>query len=142
MAPVVGLIIPTSLETVPVNQMLPSGPAVIPDRLMAAGFELGDVWAGRVDLADRAVASVNQRLPSGPAVIPSGAVEHPPGDVNSLMAWVVGLISPIWSARPSVNQRLPSGPAVICLGAGMAVGMANELMAWVVGLIIPISLAS
>ena len=29
------------------------------------------------------------------------------------MAWVVGLIIPIWLAASSVNQRLPSGPAVM-----------------------------
>ena len=32
---------------------------------------------------------------------------------NSVMAWVVGLIIPIWLASSSVNQRLPSGPAAI-----------------------------
>ncbi len=52
----------------------------------------------RVDLPTLLAAiSVNQRLPSGPAVIPPG-----PDDVvgmgNSVMAWVVGLIIPIWSA--------------------------------------------
>ena len=55
---------------------------------------------------------MNQRLPSGPAVIhlgPALAV----GMVNSVMASVVGLISPIVSAPGSVNQMLPSGPAVI-----------------------------
>ena len=32
------------------------------------------------------------------------------------MAWVVGLIIPIWLAWLSVNQRLPSGPAVMSVG--------------------------
>ncbi len=54
------------------------------------------------------------------------------------MAWVVGLIIPIWLALPSVNQRLPSGPAVIPPGPELAVGMGNSVMAWVVGLIMPI----
>ena len=38
------------------------------------------------------------------------------GTANSVMAWVVGLIIPIWLAANSVNQRLPSGPAVIRSG--------------------------
>lgn len=61
------------------------------------------IWLG--------AASVNQRAPSGPTVIVYGA-ELAVGVANSLMEWVVGLISPI---RPtlSVNQRLPSDPAVI-----------------------------
>ena len=46
------------------------------------------------------------------------------------MAWVVGLISPIWlAAAPSVNQRLPSGPAAIPDGAMSAVGVGNSLIA-------------
>ena len=60
------------------------------------------------------------------------------GVANSVMAWVVGLIIPIWLAPYSVNQRLPSGPAVIPRGWDLAVGMGNSVMAWVVGLIIPI----
>ena len=56
------------------------------------------------------------------------------------MAWVVGLIIPIWLAPASVNQRLPSGPAVIPEGDASAVGSGNSVMAWVVGLIIPILL--
>ena len=41
-----------------------------------------------------AAASVNQRLPSGPTAIPTGWLEAV-GVANSLIAWVVGLISPI-----------------------------------------------
>ena len=60
----------------------------------------------------------NQMLPSGPAVIPLGCVIPLPrletlGKVNSLIAWVVGLISPTLLADVSVNQRLPSEPAAI-----------------------------
>ena len=42
--------------------------------------------------------------------------------MNSLMAWVVGLISPIWWLDIRVNQRLPSGPAVICRGPSLPDG--------------------
>ncbi len=54
------------------------------------------------------------------------------------MAWVVGLIIPIWLAACSVNQRLPSGPSVIPDGVELAVGRVNSVMTWVVGLISPI----
>ena len=98
---------------------------------------LGDGVGRRVDhhRSCRLPDSVNQRLPSGPAVIPSGSALAV-GTANSVMAWVVGLIIPIWLALYSVNQRLPSGPAVIPSGSDLAVGMANSVMAWVVGLII------
>ena len=45
--------------------------------------------------------SVNQRLPSGPAVIQYGLAL---GVANSVMAWVVGLISAILPAACSGNQ--------------------------------------
>ena len=74
---------------------------------------------GRVDLPTQSFCQVNQTLPSGPAVIPAPPIQPQGERVNSLMAWVVGLISPIWCDAPSVNQRLPSGPGVI-FGAGTA----------------------
>ena len=52
----------------------------------------------RVDLPILpALYSVNQRLPSGPAVMPSGRPAAV-GTGNSVMAWVAGLIIPIWLA--------------------------------------------
>ena len=54
------------------------------------------------------------------------------------MAWVVGLIVPIWSAPNSVNQRLPSGPGRDPLGLRRSVGSGNSVMAPVSGLIMPI----
>ena len=50
------------------------------------------------------------------------------GMANSVMAWVVGLISPILLACYSVNQRLPSGPAVIRLGPALEVGVGNSVI--------------
>ena len=38
------------------------------------------------------------------------------GMTNSVMAWVVGSILPIWLESSSVNQRSPSGPAVMPSG--------------------------
>ena len=68
---------------------------------------------------------MNQRLPSGPTVIPAGPLEAV-GVGNSVIAWVVGLISPILLAPNSVNQRLPSGPAVIPHGSLEAVGVGTR----------------
>ena len=65
---------------------------------------------------------MNQRLPSGPAVIPMDFAAKSVEMGNSVMAWVVGLISPISPMPPSVNQRLPSGPAVIMSGTRIGGG--------------------
>ena len=76
MAWVVGLIIPIALAPKPysVNQMLPSGPAVIPSGL-AIGYgngesELTACVVGLITPIALVPDSVNQRLPSGPDVIP------------------------------------------------------------------------
>jgi hypothetical protein len=56
--------------------------------------------------------SVNQMLPSGPAAIPPGLLPAFRPVLNSVIAWVVGLICPDRRVVPlSVNQRLPSGPS-------------------------------
>ena len=57
---------------------------------------------------------------------PVRATELAYGTGYSVMAWVVGLIIPIWPATASVNQRLPSGPAVIPCGVGIG-GRDGEL---------------
>ena len=57
-------------------------------------------------------SDVNQTFPSGPEVIAIGS-RLAMGAAKELMAWVVGLISPILFVLFSVNQRLPSGPAAM-----------------------------
>ena len=61
--------------------------------------------------------------------------------VNSLIACVVGLITPIALVVPrSVNQRFPSGPTAIPYGQlPVFRPLLNSLTAWVAGLIIPIA---
>src|SRR5262249_44350813 len=68
--------------------------------------------------------SVNQRLPSGPTVIPFGELWSV-GVRYSVIAWVVGLIMPMWLSPPSssVNHTLPPGPAAIPVGSPSAVGI-------------------
>lgn len=58
--------------------------------------------------------------------------------MNSLIAWVAGLISPTcW--RLFLNQKVPFGPGVILPGLVLPDGRANELKASVVGLNIPMA---
>ncbi len=102
---------PIALVPPSVNQMLPSGPAVIPSGSdWCRGWVLGDGVGRRVDLpilppglGEPEVAVGAGRDADGPLAVGMG---------NSVMAWVVGLIIPICRSCTR-NQRLPSGPAVI-----------------------------
>ena len=72
----VGVIRPILFALNSVNQRLPSGPAVIPDRFAPAVMPLeNSVTAppGVIRPMRFPVSSVNQTLPSGPAAIRSGA---------------------------------------------------------------------
>ncbi len=87
MAWVVGLIIPIAVGAKPysVNQMLPSGPAVIPSGPAPAvgrGKELTACVVGLISPIASAQDSVNQMLPSGPAVIPTASYPETPGTRN------------------------------------------------------------
>ena len=63
------------------------------------------------------------------------------GMANSVMAWVVGLISPIWLSELLGEPEVAVGARRDPVGQELPVGMGNSVMAWVVGLIIPIWLA-
>ena len=102
-----------------VNQMLPSGPVVIPrgwDPAPVTGNSLPTargVMRPKADLS----CSVNQRFPSGPAVIPHGAAAVlMPDPVEKSVTRPAGVIRPIRLAVISVNHMLPSGPAAIPRG--------------------------
>ena len=117
-----GVILPI-LPADSVNQILPSGPAVMSKGRALADKPLvkvvtvpdGVIWPMRV-----APGTVNQRLPSGPAVIEPSPLDAgkiagryrvttPPGVI---LPTSVGL--PIFDPLCApTNQRLPSGPAVI-----------------------------
>ena len=88
MAPVVGLILPTSPPPSQANQTLPSGPAVIPfgPRYSSGRLNSLILVRGRIDLTDLVrLGSVNQRLPLEPAVIFTGPL-LPDGRANELKA--------------------------------------------------------
>src|SRR5208282_2827124 len=133
-----GLIVRPAEETVtrpilsmrPVNQRLPSEPAVIPKgSLAAADVNSVTVPLGVIRPIWAAPVSVNQRLPSGPFVIPSGWLLAV-GIGNSVIV-PLGVIRPILLASDSVNQRLPSGPVVIPwvgLSWLLAVGIGNSVI--------------
>src|SRR5437879_4569194 len=93
-----------------VNQILPSGPAVIPAGVLEAveiGYSvsppLGVIFPILLPLN-----SVNQMFPSGPAAMALGFV---PVVGNSLTVPVVVMLA-TWLTSYSANQSLPSGPAV------------------------------
>ena len=85
--------------------------------------------------------SVNQTLPSEPVPIPPGRLPALRPLLNSVIAWVVGLIFPIAGVAPlSPNQMLPSGPAASLPRALPALRpLLNSVIACVVGLIRPIA---
>ena len=141
MAWVVGLIVPILSPISSVNQRLPSGPAVMPYGSAArrGDGELGDDVGRRVDRPDLVAVGLGEpEVAVGPRRDRRRVRCSAVGMVNSVMAWVVGLIVPILLPPYSVNQRLPSGPAVIPSGSAAAVGSGNSVVAWVVGLIVPI----
>ena len=74
-----------------------------------------------------AAVSVNHIVPLAPATMPVGA-EGVVGVGYSVIASVVGLMTPIWPAPSSVNQTLPSGPAAIPHGRDVELGVANSVM--------------
>src|ERR1700737_1711662 len=100
----------------PVNQRLPSGPAVMPPLA-----PLPDGRAYSVRTPDgvilpiiAALSSVNQRLPSDPAVMPATPSFSAlcGGTANSVKA-PARVILPTAVLPQSANQMLPSGPAVM-----------------------------
>src|SRR5205814_2313558 len=108
-----GVIRPILLVLFPVNQRLPSGPAVIlKDSLPVVGNSvmvplvvICPIWFE---------APVNQRLQSGTDVMPTGYLLLV-GMGYSVMV-PLGVMRPIWFPPYSVYQRLPSGPFVIPAG--------------------------
>ena len=84
--------------------------------------------------------SANQRLPSGPGAIPIGSLPMRRPALNSVIAWVLGLIRPIAAVVPvSVNQRLPSGPGAIPFGLVPALSPALNSVIVPAGVIRPIA---
>ena len=126
MAWVVGLIIPIALRAVIGEPEVAVGARRDPTGTGIGGGdgELGDDVGRRVDLTDLGspLSSVNQRLPSGPAVIPFGPGIWRVGTGNSVMAWVVGLISPILLppslGEPEVAVGARRDPAGSVVGRG------------------------
>src|SRR2546423_90268 len=114
-----------ALVSCSVNQMLPSGPDVMP-----VGWTFGEnafgVGTGN-SMTDPLVVirpmallpwSMNHRAPSDPAVMAVGA-PLPESDGNSVTTWP-GVILPMRPWLCSVNQRLPSGPAAMPTGPAPA----------------------
>src|SRR6266852_2867546 len=107
-----------ALVSCSVNQMLPSGPGVMPVGCTLAEKALAVKTGNSVTdplVVMRPTAllpwSTNQRAPSDPAVIAVGA-PWPESGGNSWTRWP-GVIMPIVPWFCSVNHRLPSGPTVM-----------------------------
>src|SRR5216683_561753 len=107
-----------ALVSCSVNQMLPSGPGVMPVGCTLAEKALAVKTGNSVTdplVVMRPMAllpwSTNQRAPSDPAVIAVGA-PWPESGGNSWTRWP-GVIMPIVPWFCSVNHRLPSGPTVM-----------------------------
>src|SRR5580692_3408091 len=116
-ARVVGFSRTTGFVPLSVNQILLSGPSVIPLGLASVAASVissTTAPAGVMRPILPAIGSVNQRLPSGPDVMEYGS----PATGNSVTTPAV-LARPImpW---PSVNQMFPSGPTVIGFGANLS----------------------
>src|SRR6185436_10146897 len=98
------------------NQMLLSGPEVMPPSLPAESVTTNSVTApaGVMRPTDFVPASVNQTLPSGPAAI---AISSLPAGSGNSVAVPVGVRRPILASLPaSVNQRFPPGPVTMADG--------------------------
>lgn len=97
------------------NQILPSGPPVIPIgwlvALPSARSAIVPGVAGAKCATLPTADSVNQRFPSDPAAIPSGLL--------AAVGMAYSVTAPSWVIRPillvpdSVNHRLPSAPRAI-----------------------------
>src|SRR5579884_1728628 len=97
----------------PVNQMLPSAPAVIDDQLVTAETPISIAVPSvvmRPTLVGTAPGSRYHRLPSGPLAISVGAAKVV-GRGNSVSV-PVGVMRPMRLRPDSVNHRLPSAPMV------------------------------
>ena len=97
-----------------VNQILPSGPAVIakPQVMLGSGDSVTEPeMAIRATLQELALVSVNQMLPSDPAAIPE-ANWVPRGNGKYVITPAL-VTAPIRQPAASTNQTLPSGPKEI-----------------------------
>src|SRR5207253_657912 len=109
-----------------VNQMLPSGPAVIPvggtfgENAPAVRPVPNEVTVPVMSIRLIALApwSTNHMLPSGPAVMAPGEV----------MPVVVGVMVPMVPLPNPVNHRLPSGPTMTSVGVLVGNSMGNSCM--------------
>jgi hypothetical protein len=129
---------PPFSEPYSVNQIRPSGPAVIPSGLL---FAVG-TGISRTSLLEVAfgvmrptrlwsvpATSVNHRFPSGPAVMPDGETLAVGMGISSPAPICPAVVMrPILLPKYSVNHSRPSGPVVIPRGVLLAVGIGYSVI--------------
>ena len=115
------------LKFLSTNQMLPSGPAVMPEGpLIGVGNSVMTPVGVMRPMAPR--PSANQTFPSGPAVMYCRLLLGT-GSGNSVIT-PAGVMRPILLPVFSVNQMLPSGPEAMPRGPLPTVGTPNSVMSW------------